>query len=241
MAQQQAIRPEVEIIARALRRKNSADEVLRLIEHLPDKDALELLEKTNEYVSKPHWLSNVLSIMLYFLGTGIIVFRQNINFVTDIFIYIAFSLLIILKCLNMYSIYRNEFFISGKTLRSVVLRLNENINSSNAVDPLLRFAAYFKITQVNNSLVCWKKALSLLPKMSDDEAKALSPTARNFLIDLINGTNSDAHNLSERNRLAAILVLSPVKDAQTKKIIEKQRKSPIQSIREMAEHILEGW
>ncbi|WP_309710252.1 hypothetical protein [Armatimonas sp.] len=62
--QSQAISPDVQAVAKALRKKEGgADEALRLVEHLPDKEALDLLVTSAAFGQK-----RLVLFTLFFLG-----------------------------------------------------------------------------------------------------------------------------------------------------------------------------
>jgi hypothetical protein len=237
---QHALPPDIQAVAKALRKKEGgADEALRLVEHLQDKEALELLLE-GARVSRQRFTP--LLLILYALGSFFM-----LSAIADKFLFwdlsgkqpvllsiLSMSLMIVASSLG-FGKYRT---CEDRNRDQAISQHARNIRHTNALDSLLRYCAQPFIPQELREN-CWKTIALLLPKIPDDEAQALSSEARAFLHDTIEETRPHLPNSSAGDKIAALLVLASVKDEKTKRLMENQLVRP--ALKAAAESILEDW
>lgn len=237
---QQAISPDVEAVAKALRkREGGADEALRLIEHLPDKDALELLLE-GARVSRQRFTPTI--TLLRALGVFLIYSAISERF---LFWWLVGKQAVVLLFLGVPPIMVAFSLDAGKyrTLEDrnrdqAISQHAKNIRQTNALDSLLSYCAHPFIPQEVRE-ACWKTIAPLLPKISEDEARVLSSKARSFLRDIIEETRPNLPKSSSSDKIAALLVLATVKEEKTKKFIQEQLVRNY--LRDAAQSILDDW
>ncbi|MBB6049206.1 hypothetical protein [Armatimonas rosea] len=234
----QAIPSDVQAVAKALRKKEGgADEALRLVEHLPDKDALELLESAR--LVRPRRIKPFLvtGATCWILGHLLEFYRILTHQKWEMSIQFLVFLLkgLPLLCLGILGLNPDIF---QNNLKAAIAHRVHNISDTNALDYLLRYIAKNPKTH-DSGEACWASAMRLLARISDTEARALSPEARIFLHQLVIGKTLSPTLATDYDKIAAMLALAAVKDQATYQLIRSKLTHP--SLREVAQSILEDW
>jgi hypothetical protein len=237
----QAISPDIQAIAKALRKKEGgADEALRLVEHLQDKDALELLITGAELD-----LKRLTPFLFFVFG---LVFLSVIAWVGLLFVTISrrhlsfdnqVALLLLMFCPMFLAFLLSQLFPQvGKNLEAALSEYVPQVHQATAVEPLLHYLNRpFLSTEIRRK--CWEAVRPLLSRFSDDEARALSPESCDFLHRLVATGDKRLPALSSSDKIAVLLVLAARREDRTRHLLEAQRAYP--DLREAAQNILEEW
>ena len=244
--QKQAIAPDVQAVARALRKKNGADEALRLIEHLPDKDALDLLV-AGLTCSQQH-LTPFAMFLILFLGGPLLL--SAVAWIGVLFGTISWSQLSFQKqgtliLLLFYPLLLVLFLDSRrfqlreeKNFEAAMNEYAPQVQQIAAVDPLLRYLTQ-PFLHTDTRRKCWEAVRPLIPRFSDQEARSLSHESCDFLRRLVATGDKNLPPLSSSDKIAILLVLAARREESTRHLIETQRVYP--ALREVAKSILDDW
>lgn len=237
----QAIPADVQAVAKALRKKEGGvDEALRLVEHLQDKEALELLisgatvgqQRQNRFilVIGGLLLLSVFAWMDLLFGT---ISRKHLSFEKQVIRILLLFCPMLLAVLCTLFQPREE-----KNLEAALSEYVSQVQQTNAVEPLLRYLTRpFLETETRRK--CWEAVRPLLARFSDDEARALSPESCAFLHLLIAPGDKRLPALSSSDKIAVLLVLAARREESTQHLLEAQRAYP--ALREAAQSILDDW
>ena len=221
-------------------RKTRADDVFRLLEHLPEREALEQLEQAGQVINR-RFLPAGIGIFCFWLvivAADFYVVATRIPWPFEIIT--GLLILRILPSLSFLIWLRNYKVRRWNLIGKALVRLTGQITCTDALDVLLRFTASLRLKEYQEiKQNCWNVAARLLPRLSPAEAQALSSTTREFLMSLLKGSSTNLRPLKDKETIAVLLVLSAVKDKKMKNLIEKQIAHP--TLREAAQSILDDW
>lgn len=236
-----AIPSDVQAVAKALRKKEGgADEALRLVEHLPDKEALELLFGGAAYGQQRLIAFNLLLLGLLLLsvfawisllfGT---ISRSHLSFQRQVILILLLFCPPLLALLGTLFQPREE-----KNLDAVLSEYVPRVQQTTTVETLLRYLSR-PLIPADTKQRCWAAVLPLLSRFSDEEACALSPESCDFLHRLVATRDKRLSSLSNSDKISILLVLAARREESTRKLLEAQRVYP--ALREAAQSILEDW
>ncbi len=240
LQKQQTLSPDVEAVARALRKKKvGADEALRLVEHLPDKEALELLLEGAQ-VSRRRFTPLVVILcafsaflMLSSLSDRFLHWRLTAK--QAVLLMIAAIPPVLNACRIAFRTYRAR---EDRNVDQAISQKVRTIRQTSALDALLRYCAHpFILPEAR--VACWTTIVHLLPKTTEGEARTLSAEARSFLHDIIEEKRLNLPQSSPCDKIAVLLVLASVKEEKTKRLVQAQLARP--GLRDAAQSILDDW
>jgi hypothetical protein len=238
--QAQTVAPEIQVVARALAKEAGVEEALRLVEGLPDKDALELLIAGSQvYLNRTSTILLLLCLILSPLAMLTLILFQVLHLLMPQMILTTIILITILPCLL-------ALIVMQRSLRPRVARNGEEavaryaaqVQQIDAVEILLALSQKDTAGE-QTRLACWKALSCLLPRISDEQAKALSFESRSYLFTLVSGHNPSFPSLSSNEKVHVMIVLAAHKDTNTKEFIADQLVRP--ALKAAAQSILEDW
>ncbi len=242
---QTAISPDIQAVAKALRKKEGgADEALRLIEHLPDKEALDLLVAGATHSQQRPAPFAIVLILLFggllllsaFAWIGLLfgtISRSQLSFQKQVI------LILLLICPPLLVFLLSAFQPrEDKNLEVAISEYVPHIQQIAAVEPLLRYLTR-PFLHTDTKQKCWEAVRPLLSRFSDEEARALSQESCDFLRQLVATGDKRLPTLSSSDKIAVLLVLAARREESTRKLLEAQRVYP--ALREAAQSILEEW
>lgn len=237
---QQAISPDVQAVAKALAEKDGVEEALRLIEGLPDKDALDLLI-AGSTISQYRRAIGILRLLVFVetLTVLTVLFCQILHLLTPqgfflmIFGTVAFPFLV--------AILFSEHSLRPRAIKNgeeAVARYSTQIQQTDAVEALLQFSQK-ETTGAQTKLACWRTLSRLLPRLDEKSARALPEKSRIYLFSLLKEIRPELPQLSKEEKISVLLILATQKDSRTKRLMQNQLARP--ALREAAQSILDDW
>lgn len=222
---------EAAAVTRALKKRGGADEALRLVEHLPNRVALELLlgkpplsakQKQGMFVGVSY-LCSVIFIVIMCVAPSPTGFA------------ITFGMMFLPLVLNAWFTFAPILSRVERARTQALTLYLDRVYETDAVDALLQVCTR-ETTSAKTYSACLNVLKRLLPRLPESEAKALSPLARAFLIRTLEQYTVEHPILTLADASAMLLVLSASPDRRFRKLLRRLRKRPI--FRELAEHLL---
>lgn len=196
---------DISALAKELERKEGAEQAFLLVKRLPDREALEALEKAGQRIIKKNQPLALLAVSLYAIPVFLLLYRAmaNLSWPTP-----AIAALVLIPALSGTILLAMSRRPKKPVFPEVVRRLAERTQSPDAIEPLLRFASLWVRSEVwsqpEAGWACWDAAVRLLPQLSPAQARALSPAARGFLAEFVRGRTLDLPKLGDSDRQTVV-------------------------------------
>ncbi|MBB6049205.1 hypothetical protein [Armatimonas rosea] len=240
MFQAQAVAPEIRVVARTLAKEAGVEEALRLVEGLPDKDALELLIAGSQvHLNRTSTILLLLCLILSPLAMLALILFQVLHLLVPQMIVTTIVLITILPCL--LAVILTQRSLRPRAARNgeeAIARYAAQVQQIDTVEILLALSQQDTASE-QTRLACWKALSSLLPRIPDEQARALSFESRSYLFTLVSGHNPSFPSLSSNEKIHVMIVLAAHKDTTTKEFIADQLVRP--ALKAAAQSILEDW